>query len=106
MAKGTKRPGPWDEDGPPRSVTIYSTPDGWRFSLATENGGLLCGRYPEVPPTAPFEEARVVAEQKIEQTAREFFDLSVDVHWQPGDEPGWWNGTVVNSAQPVTDVPI
>lgn len=95
MTKETDRPDPWDEDGPPRSVTIYPTPEGWRFSIATEKGALLCGRYPDLPPTAAFEEARVVAERRIQQTGREFFDLSLIVEWHPGDDPEWWDGRVV-----------
>ncbi len=98
MHSGPARPSPGENDGPPRNVTIYRTPEGWRFALATQNGSVLCGRYSELPPAAAFEEARAVAESKIRQTGREFFDLNLEVEWRPGDQPEWWDGTVRPSA--------
>lgn len=85
------------EDGPPRSVTIYPTQDGWRFVMAMEKGSVLSGRYAELSATASAEEARLVAERKIQSTGRELFDLSLSVEWRSGHKPGWWDGTVVRA---------
>lgn len=88
------------DDGPPRSVTIYATQDGWRFAIATEKGSVLGGRYPELPSTAPAEDARLVAERNIQSMGREAFDLALRVEWQSGPKAGWWDGTVVQAADP------
>jgi hypothetical protein len=36
--------------GRPKSIILLVTPDGWRYSVATEDGGSLCGRLADVIP--------------------------------------------------------
>ncbi len=94
--KRKKPGGPWLEDGPPRSIVLYRTSDGWRFSIGTEKGGILCGRYSELPISASFDEARAVAGRTVHELGRNFFGLNLAVEWEPADSTEWWNGTVVH----------
>lgn len=80
-------------DGPPVSITIYPTPGGWRHSVRTQNGGLLCGGLRHLAADATPEEARAAATELVRSVGREFHGVELDVDWSPADAEGWWVGT-------------
>ncbi|HEU5357119.1 MAG TPA: hypothetical protein VFU65_21795 [Actinocrinis sp.] len=80
------------DDGPPVSITIYPTPGGWRHSVSTEKGGLLCGALRHLPTDATGDQARAAATELVRSVGREFHSVELDVDWSPADTEGWWVG--------------
>ncbi|MFI9586986.1 hypothetical protein ACIHCQ_35380 [Streptomyces sp. NPDC052236] len=86
----TKRP-PF---GMPKEIVLLATPDGWRHSVLTVEGGMLCGRLTDVPINADPHEARTAAAIMVTGLARDFHETDVEVTWDPPQEPWSWTGQV------------
>jgi len=82
------------DDGPPVSVVVYSTPDGWRHSTLTRGGALICGRLSRIPVDADADTAKDAATGMVSSLDACFFHLGLDVTWAPDEQPNHWTGTV------------
>jgi len=78
----------------PQRVVLLATPEGWRHSVLTVEGGMRCGRLPNVPINADPAEARTAAAAMIVGLAHDFHDADVEVTWDPPREPLSWTGQV------------
>lgn len=88
--KGQRRP----FFGMPKEIALLATPDGWRHSVLTVEGGMLCGRLIDVPVDADSHQARAAAAAMVVGLARDFHEAEVDVTWDPPQEPWSWTGRV------------
>ncbi|MFF4901882.1 hypothetical protein [Streptomyces sp. NPDC001068] len=86
--------------GKPKSIVLLATPEGWRHSVLTVDGGMVCGRLADVPPDAGPAEAMAAAAAMVMGLARDFHEERVDVTWDPPREPGSWTAQVTVSATP------
>ncbi|MDX3230450.1 hypothetical protein [Streptomyces sp. ME19-01-6] len=84
----------------PKSIALLATPEGWRHSVLTEEGGIICGRLAEVPPNTDPAEARAAVAAMVVGLAHEFHEADVDVTWDPPREPGSWTAQVTVAATP------
>lgn len=82
-------------DGPPVSIVIYLTPDGWRHSNLTKRGSLICGQLVGAGPKASDEQARDAAQTLVASMCGDFFGLGVSVRWEAGSQAQSWRGTVL-----------
>ncbi|WP_329343337.1 hypothetical protein OG866_42960 [Streptomyces sp. NBC_00663] len=78
----------------PRSIVLLATPDGYRHSVLTEDGGMLCGRLADVPASADAAEARVAAAAVVVALAHDFHHADVEVTWDPPRQPDSWTAQV------------
>ncbi|RPK83644.1 MULTISPECIES: hypothetical protein [Streptomyces] len=69
----------------PKSIVLLATPEGWRHSVLTREGGTLCGRLTGVPADADPAEAQAAVAAMV-----------VD----PPREPGSWTAQVTVAATP------
>lgn len=81
--------------GTPRDITLFSTPEGWRHSVRTMEGGTLCGRLVDVPVNASPAEAQAAAAAVVAGLAHDFHGAHIDVTWDPPGEPGSWTAQVL-----------
>ncbi|MFJ8584858.1 hypothetical protein ACIRD2_09380 [Streptomyces sp. NPDC093595] len=81
--------------GMPRSIVLLATPEGWRHSVRTVEGGMLCGRLTEVSKDAHPHEARTAAAAMVGELAQNLHEAGVEVTWDPPREPGTWTGHVI-----------
>ncbi|WP_128092300.1 hypothetical protein [Streptomyces resistomycificus] len=89
----TKRRPPF---GMPRGIVLLATPDGWRHSVLTEEGGMFCGRLADVAAdTDP-----AVYKRQVVGLAHDFHDADLDVTWDPPREPGSWTAQVTVATTP------
>ncbi|WP_405835340.1 hypothetical protein [Streptomyces sp. NBC_01518] len=79
--------------GIPKGIVLLEAPDGWRHTILTEDGGMLCGRLNVAPHTAP-QDARAAAEAVAKGLARDFHRTDVEVNWDPPQDPGSWNAQI------------
>ncbi|WP_369166431.1 hypothetical protein AB5J49_00375 [Streptomyces sp. R28] len=93
----TKRQRPF---GMPKGIVLLATPEGWRHSVLTVEGGMLCGRLADVPVNAGPAEARAAAAAMVVGLAHDFHEVRVDVTWDPPREPGSWTAQVTVAATP------
>ncbi|MEU9182948.1 hypothetical protein AB0C90_40500 [Streptomyces sp. NPDC048550] len=91
MARRQKRQRP--PFGLPRGIVLLATPDGWRYSIQTVEGGMLCGSLTD--ELLDPEVALVAAATTVEELARQFHSTTVEVTWDPRQEPWAWTGRVV-----------
>ncbi|GIG60556.1 hypothetical protein Lfu02_49280 [Longispora fulva] len=70
----------WELQGPPRYVVLFSSPDAWRYSIYTTQGGTLSGRL-DIPADAELAAARQAAADKVIAFGRNSFDLGMEVTW-------------------------
>ncbi|MFJ9870784.1 hypothetical protein [Streptomyces sp. NPDC101165] len=75
----------------PESIVLLATPDGWRHSIRTADGGMLCGRLAGVPADAEAEAAQAAAVELVRDLAE---GTGVEVVWDPSPEPASWTGRV------------
>ncbi|MFI1720485.1 hypothetical protein [Streptomyces sp. NPDC020489] len=80
--------------GMPKDIVLLATPEGWRLSVLTVEGGVLCGRLADVPLNASPTEARTAAAAMVAGLAHESHNVRVDVTWDPPREPGSWTAQV------------
>lgn len=83
-----------------KGIVVLATPDGWRHSVLTLDGGMFCGRLAEVPVDAGPAEARAAAVAMVVGLACDVHGVRVDVTWDPSREPGSWTGQVTVAAPP------
>lgn len=87
--------------GMPRTVVLLATPDGWRHSVLTGEGAMLCGRLPDLPAGADPAEARAAVTAMVVGLAHDFHEAHVGVAWDdPPREPGSWTGQVTLATAP------
>ncbi|MEW2259696.1 hypothetical protein [Streptomyces sp. NPDC047869] len=80
--------------GMPKGIVLLTTPEGWRHSVLTAEGGMLCGHLADVPVTADPAEARAAAATMVMGLAHDFHKVRVNVTWDPPREPGSWTAQV------------
>lgn len=88
--------------GVPKGIVLLATPEGWRTSVLTAEGGMLCGRL-DVPINTDPQDARAAAAVMVVELARDFHDTDVEVSWDPPEEPWSWTAQVTLAAE--TDPP-
>lgn len=86
--------------GMPKDIILLATPEGWRHSVLTEDGGMHCGRLTDVPVNADPAEAQAAAAAMVVGLAHDFHEARVDVTWDPPREPGSWTAQVTVVASP------
>jgi len=86
--------------GMPKGIVLLATPEGWRHSVLTVEGGMLCGRLADVPINADPAEARTAAAAMVVALAHDFHHADVEVTWDPPREPRSWTGQVTLVATP------
>lgn len=77
--------------GVPESIVLPAAADGWRHSIGTADGGMLCGRLDGVPVGAEAEVAQAAAVELVRDLAE---DAGVEVTWGASPEPDSWTGRV------------
>ncbi|PRH79246.1 hypothetical protein C6N75_10535 [Streptomyces solincola] len=82
----------------PQGIVLLATPEGWRHSVLTVEGGMLCGRLADVPVNAGPAEARAAAAAMVVGLTHDIHDERVDVTWDPPREPGPWTAQVTVAA--------
>ncbi|MER6314288.1 hypothetical protein ABT237_11025 [Streptomyces sp. NPDC001581] len=84
--------------GLPKGIVLLATPEGWRTSVLTVEGGMLCGRL-SVPIDAAPHDARAAAAVMVSELARDVHDTDVEVYWDPPQEPWSWTAHVTLTAE-------
>jgi hypothetical protein len=84
----------------PKGIVLLATPEGWRHSVLTVEGGMLCGRLADVPVNAGPAEARAAAAAMVVGLAHDFHEQRVAVTWDPPRAPGSWTAQVTVAAAP------
>ncbi|NNN32178.1 hypothetical protein HLK59_17780 [Streptomyces sp. S3(2020)] len=88
----------------PTGIVLIATPDGWRHSVLTREGGMLCGQLADVPLDVGPAEARAAAAAMVAGLAHDFHDVRIDVTWDLPREAGSWTAQVtVAAASPNAD---
>ncbi|WP_327260089.1 hypothetical protein OG444_39570 [Streptomyces sp. NBC_01232] len=83
--------------GIPKGIVLLATPEGWRTSILTVEGGMLCGRL-DVPTGTGPQEARAAAAVMVRELARHFHDTETEVKWDPPREPWSWTARITPTA--------
>ncbi|WP_330294570.1 hypothetical protein [Streptomyces sp. NBC_00503] len=78
--------------GLPKGIVLLATPEGWRYSVLTVEGGMLCGRLS--PELLDPETALTAATTLVVELARDFHGAAVQVYWDPRVEPWTWTGQI------------
>ncbi|MYS23416.1 hypothetical protein GA0115240_152363 [Streptomyces sp. DvalAA-14] len=103
--KKEKRPD-W---GLPKGIVLLATPEGWRTSVLTMEGGMLCGRL-DLPIDTDPRDARAAAAVMVTELARDLHRTDIEVSWNPPQKPWSWTAQVALAVEnerpsPVTDGP-
>ncbi|MET9059980.1 hypothetical protein ABZX99_19410 [Streptomyces antibioticus] len=80
----------------PKGIVLLTTPEGWRHTILTLEGGMLCGHLADATPAT----ARATATTMAAGLARDVHGVRVDVTWGPPREPGTWTAQVTVSMPP------
>ncbi|MFJ6099631.1 hypothetical protein ACIQHY_01280 [Streptomyces sp. NPDC092359] len=80
--------------GVPKGIVLLATPEGWRITVLTVEGGMLCGRL-DVPVSTDPQDARAAAGAMVKDLARDSHGTEVEVNWDPPVEPWSWTARVV-----------
>ncbi|MFJ9718931.1 hypothetical protein ACIRPQ_23820 [Streptomyces sp. NPDC101213] len=80
--------------GMPKGIVLLATPEGWRHTVLTVEGGMLCGRLADVPVNADPAQARAAAAAMVVGLAHDFHEKRVAVTWDPPQEPESWTAQV------------
>ncbi|MFG3149133.1 hypothetical protein [Streptomyces sp. NPDC048243] len=86
----------------PSSIVLLATPDGWRHSVLTEEGGLLCGRLADVAANAHPAQAQDAAAAMVAGLAHDVHGADIDVTWDPPRAPGSWTARITVVTSPTT----
>ncbi|MDH6521905.1 hypothetical protein M2163_001101 [Streptomyces sp. SAI-135] len=97
MVRRKKRQPPFSM---PKGTVLLATPEGWRHSVLTVDGGTHCGRLADVPVNASPAEARAASEAMVVGLAHDFHGVRVDVTWDPPREAESWTAQVTVAATP------
>ena len=92
-----KRRPPFDM---PKGIVLLATPEGWRHSVLTVDGGTHCGRLTDVPINAGPAEARATSAAMVVVLAHDFHEARVDVTWDLPQEPRSWTAQVTVAVSP------
>ncbi|KOV67351.1 hypothetical protein ADL00_16305 [Streptomyces sp. AS58] len=84
----------------PMGIVLLATPEGWRHSVLTLEGGMLCGHLADVPVNTDPAEARAAVAAMVVGLAHDFHEADVDVTWDPPRELGSWTAQVTVAATP------
>ncbi|UUU38041.1 hypothetical protein [Streptomyces sp. NBC_00162] len=84
--------------GIPKGIVLLATPEGWRTSVLTMEGGMFCGRLDISINTDP-QDARAAAAVMVTELARDVHDTDVEVNWDPPQEPWSWTAQVTLTAE-------
>ncbi|MFJ3164330.1 hypothetical protein [Streptomyces kanasensis] len=84
----------------PKGIALLAAPDGWRHSVLTMEGGMICGRLADVPVDADPAEARAAVAAMVVRLARDFHGADVEAVWDPPQGPGFWTAQVTVVATP------
>lgn len=79
--------------GIPKGIVLLVTPEGWRHSILTMEGGMLCGRL-DIPINTDPQDARAAAARMVTELAHDFHDANVEVSWDPPQDPWSWTAQV------------
>ncbi|WP_129593415.1 hypothetical protein [Streptomyces sp. C] len=90
--------------GMPKGIVLLVTPEGWRHSVLTVEGGMLCGRL-NVPVGTDPHDARAASARMVTELGRDFHGADVEVSWEPPQEPGAWTAQVTLAAVSEADPP-
>ncbi|MEU1077228.1 MULTISPECIES: hypothetical protein [unclassified Streptomyces] len=82
----------------PTRLVVLATPEGWRHSVFSVDGGVFCGRLSEVAVGADPAEARAAAAAMVAALTRDFHGADVEVTWELAREPGTWTAHVTAGA--------
>lgn len=82
----------------PKEIVLSATPESWRTSVLTTEGGMLCGRL-GVPINTDPQDARAAATAWVTDLARDVHDTAVEVNWDPPEEPWSWTAQVTLAAE-------
>ncbi|MER5891186.1 hypothetical protein ABT160_45890, partial [Streptomyces sp. NPDC001941] len=84
-----------------KGIVLLATPQGWRYSVLTVEGGMLCGRL-DVPDTTEPGDAQAAATRVVTEIARTLHDSDVELLWNPAQDPGSWTAhvTLVTATEP------
>ncbi|MFI6982890.1 hypothetical protein ACIBSV_30385 [Embleya sp. NPDC050154] len=83
----------WTVPGVPKAIVLLATPDGWRTSVLTREGGMICGRL-DMPRDTDPQDARAAAAVRVVELARDFHGVDVEVTWDPPKEPDSWTAQI------------
>ena len=67
----------------PKGIVLLATPEGWRHSVFTVDGGMHCGHLPGVPVNAGPAEARAGAAAMVVGLAHDVGELVLHVRSLP-----------------------
>ncbi|MBK3624239.1 hypothetical protein JHN59_05170 [Streptomyces sp. MBT49] len=84
--------------GMPKGIVLLATPEGWRHSVLTAEGGMLCGCVTGIPVDAGPAEARAAVAAMVVRLAHDFHEERVEVTWDPPLEPGSWTAQLTVAA--------
>ncbi|MFD5889717.1 hypothetical protein ACFWHQ_27575 [Streptomyces sp. NPDC060334] len=84
--------------GLPKEIVLSATPEGWRTSVLTMEGGMLRGRL-GVPINTDPQDARAAATARVTELARDVHDSAVEVNWDLPEEPWSWTAQVTLAAE-------
>lgn len=79
--------------GLPKGIVLLATPDGWRHAVTTVEGGMLCGRLSD--ELLDPEVALAAATAMLKELTRDFHDTTIEVIWDPRQEPWTWTAQVI-----------
>ncbi|WP_104820439.1 hypothetical protein [Kitasatospora sp. MMS16-BH015] len=80
--------------GRPAWIVVLATPDGFRQSIRTVDGGLVCGKLPGLPVDAAEVLVLETAAAMVRELGTEFHGEVLDVVWEADSAPGYWRGQV------------
>jgi len=86
--------------GVPKDIVLLATPNGWRHSIRTEDGALVCGRLRDVPVGADTEQAKEGAAAMLRELGREFHGTVLEVAWGAAGPSGSWSGRIRQHPEP------
>jgi hypothetical protein len=86
--------------GLPEGIVLLSTPEGWRHTILTVDGGMHCGYLTDVPASANPAEAQAAAAAVVVGLAQHFHETRVDVTWDLPREPGAWTAQITVATAP------
>ncbi|WP_369384034.1 hypothetical protein [Streptomyces sp. cg36] len=78
----------------PEGIVLLGTPDGWRHSIRTTAGGMVCGQLSQVPAGAEAETAQAAATTMLQELARDLYGASIEVTWEPAHSGDSLTGSV------------
>jgi hypothetical protein len=84
-----------DTLGLPARISIYPTPECWRFSTWTTKQVLACGALEDIPADSADDTAKEAAVRFVNYLSSKsgLRSPTLGITWEAA-ENGWWNGAV------------